>query len=67
MTPFQRACVVAFWARLNHGDGSVEYAQALVEMEGTRLYRSNVGACGRCGRPGHRKTTCENLQPDGAR
>ncbi len=33
MTPFQRACVVAFWARINHGAGSIDYAEALAEME----------------------------------
>jgi hypothetical protein len=62
VTPFQRACVAAFWARINHGEASTEYTEALLEMQRQRPYGSNRRGCGRCGRAGHNSTTCGNLE-----
>lgn len=63
MTPFQRACIVAFWARLDHGESSPQYDEALRELAYERG-AANRGAnlCGRCRRPGHTIATCANLE-----
>jgi hypothetical protein len=60
LSPFDYACVAAWHARRQHGEGSREYARALVEME---KLRPRMKYCPDCGRPAHPDQTCAKAVP----